>query len=329
MQPPDDGSPSTVAEADVATALRVLRHALEHDTLRDRLQPALNALTKRQRQRQRLQQRQKAEEAEAAAPAKAPVAPAATSVEGVVQIAAPHLSRPLYPNPVCFLSTWHPGRRGANLMTISWLTPIDNEGVFFCSMNQRRHSAALLAAHPFFVLSVACAGLETLLLRVGGCSGARVADKPTALGVPLCRPGWCVDAGAEVEPVSPLPADEEAADGDGCEDGGGAEGGGWPSEGDLEMPAAPPCGDELDRALAGAVAVAPCVAHIVARVRHVRGAHGHFLLTAETLAAYARAEYWSGKTLERQRSDLPPILSFVGSQRFGRLGAAEPGDDEA
>ena len=59
-------------------------------------------------------------------------------------------------------------------------------------------------------------------------------------------------------------------------------------------------------------------------VTHVRGAHGHYLLTCDTLSAHVRSNYWSGKTLERQESALPPILSFVGSQRFGRVvGAAE------
>ena len=75
-------------------------------------------------------------------------------------------------------------------MTISWLSALDNEGRFTLSVSQRRHSVRHLAAHPFFTLSVAVAGLEPLLLRVGGCTGARVGDKASRLGVPLCRPGW-------------------------------------------------------------------------------------------------------------------------------------------
>ena len=89
-------------------------------------------------------------------------------------------------------------------MTISWLSPIDNDGRFFLSMNARRHTARLLAAHPFLVLSVACAGLEPLLLRVGGCTGARIPDKPTTLGVPLCRPGWAPLPDADATPLCRL-----------------------------------------------------------------------------------------------------------------------------
>ena len=57
----------------------------------------------------------------------------------------------------------------------------------------------------------------------------------------------------------------------------------------------------------------------------------------QTLLQYLRAEscaseillqlqsrYWSGKTLEPQRPDLPPILSFLGSQRFTTLRPARP-----
>lgn len=300
------------SDAEVATAIRVLKAAMEDESLREKLQPAVGLFNRRARQRQR----QQAAAKEGEASDRAAAAPPAVSAGGVVRIAPPHLSRPLYPNPVCFLSTWAAaGGRRRNLMTISWLSPIDNDGRFFCSMNQRRHSARLLAANPVFALSVACAGLEPLLLRAGGCSGARAGDKPAALGVPLCRPGW-----------APLPAEEPAA-ADEAAESSAVEEAGWPAEGEVELaaPAGQPSAEagqpsgEHDDALANAFAVAPCVAHVCARVLRVRGAHGHYLLAAETLSAHVRAEYWSGKTLERQREGLPPVLSFVGSQRFCRL----------
>ena len=37
----------------------------------------------------------------------------------------------------------------------------------------------------------------------------------------------------------------------------------------------------------------------------------------EMPAAYVRESHWSGKTLEPQQDGAPPILSFLGSQRFG------------
>ena len=74
-----------------------------------------------------------------------------------------------------------------------------------------------------------------------------------------------------------------------------------------------------------AVAVAPCVAHLVASVRAVRGVSSgadgdaHFLLRCQVLAAYVRDSHWSGKTFEPQQEGAPQILSFLGSQRFGSV----------
>mgnify|MGYP002630245488 CR=1 FL=1 len=52
---------------------------------------------------------------------------------------------------------------------------------------------------------------------------------------------------------------------------------------------------------------------------HVRGGSDHLLLSCETLRAFVRRDYWSGKTLQPQGAELPPLLSFLGSQRFGRV----------
>ena len=61
--------------------------------------------------------------------------------------------------------------------------------------------------------------------------------------------------------------------------------------------------------------------------RSGRAAHGHYLLTLETVAAFVREEYWSGKTLEPQKAGVPPILSFFGSQRFGHVKSAQEAAD--
>ena len=355
------------SKADVDTAIAVLRAAAQSEELSEQLQSAVGIFNRRQKQRQR--QRQQAERSTAEpTPEPSTPAPACTDADfSVVQLAPPHLSRPLYPNPVCFLSTWKPSSTQRNLMTISWITAIDNDGRFFASMNQKRHSATMLMAHPYLVLTVACAGLEPLLTRVGGCSGSRM-DKTTTLDVPICRPGWAVlddeaahtrsrqaaqeDEAKGSEPVEEseeeeeddddedamlrrmtgahvaralsgakshvqLPEAEENDDGSGTVRAVGATQP-WPADGQMSLGAAK---NEASThaALADAFAVAPGVAHVCAKVTHVRGAHGHYMLTCETLTAFVRSQYWSGKTLEREDSALPPILSFVGSQRFGHV----------
>jgi flavin reductase (DIM6/NTAB) family NADH-FMN oxidoreductase RutF len=326
-----NGGTADVTDDDVDTAVRVLKVA-QRDTerasaIRSVIMPSVSGVQRRQKQQQRQQKKAEAADTELSGPPP----PSASSVlhepalDGVVHLVAPHLSRPLYANPVCFLGTWQAGGCQRNLMTISWLTAIDNDGHFLCSMNQRRHSARNLASNPFLVLSVACAGLESLLCKVGGCSGRGVADKPRALDVPLCQPGW--------RPLQPNAAADADADLDAAsaalslEDDGGPhqasnaarpssshEEHPWPAEGLVELPAVTDA--DLERARMSAFAVAPGVAHVLARVTSVRGIHGHFLLVCETIGAYARSEYWSGKTLEPQHDGLPPILSFVGSQKF-------------
>lgn len=44
-----------------------------------------------------------------------------------VQVEKGMLSRVLYPNPVCLLSVWDAAQRTRNVMTITWLTTINNQ----------------------------------------------------------------------------------------------------------------------------------------------------------------------------------------------------------
>jgi flavin reductase (DIM6/NTAB) family NADH-FMN oxidoreductase RutF len=67
-------------------------------------------------------------------------------------------SRLLYTNPVCFLSTCSRDH-GQNVMVVSWLTAINNEGRLVMSLCRRRHTVSMLLSKEFietttFVLSV-------------------------------------------------------------------------------------------------------------------------------------------------------------------------------
>ncbi|CAI5739846.1 unnamed protein product [Peronospora destructor] len=85
------------------------------------------------------------------------------------------LSRLLYSNPVCLLSVRSSNGSSCNLMTISWITAINNKGKFICSMNATRHTAKFMnQAGAIFVLNVPVRGMEKLILAIGGCSGAHV-----------------------------------------------------------------------------------------------------------------------------------------------------------
>ena len=339
----DESTPASstapFTDAELKVCLRVLRviasadaetlAALPSGTVEARKQ--LVGLSKHAKRRDR--PRPPPAAAEPASGASAPAAPLVA--DGAVRVPAQFLSRPLYMNPVCLLASRRPRGGAVNLMTISWLTAVDNDGGFACSVNQNRHTATFLAANPTFTLSVPVAGMEALVRRVGSTSGGRLppdaADKPAWLGIELCRPGWQPLSSAERAAAATKDEKETV----------GTEAPRWAADVDLRLePAAAEAEEDAERC--HAVAVAPCVAHVVARVRSVRGissmataaleggvgdggggggggggGNAHFLLVCQAVAAYAREGYWSGKTLEPQREGAPPVLSFFGSQRFG------------
>ena len=117
----------------------------------------------------------------------------------VCEVKPAQFSRLMYANPVCLLSSGQDANR--NLMTISWLTALDNRGHILLSVNKRRHSAANILTTGMFVLNVPTAELAPTVLEIGGCSGRDV-DKIKQFQADLggyCLPGW-----------QPLAANEEA-----------------------------------------------------------------------------------------------------------------------
>jgi flavin reductase (DIM6/NTAB) family NADH-FMN oxidoreductase RutF len=90
-----------------------------------------------------------------------------------VELTDPTLfSRVLYANPVCLLTSF-PAHR-LNCMTISWLTPSNNKGGVILSMNRKRHTCLAMSPDAHFTLSVPVAGMEAVVLAIGGVSGADV-----------------------------------------------------------------------------------------------------------------------------------------------------------
>jgi len=103
--------------------------------------------------------------------------------------------RLLYTNPVCLLSVVDLPQRKANVMTVSWLSPINNKGGFVMSLHKKRYTAHLLKTDGLFVLSVPVKGMEELVLSIGGISGSET-NKFIQFQIVACSPGWT--------PLSPL-----------------------------------------------------------------------------------------------------------------------------
>ncbi|KAI9015119.1 hypothetical protein BC832DRAFT_589575 [Gaertneriomyces semiglobifer] len=193
------------------------------------------------------------------------------------------LSRLLYPNPVCLLSVVaavpeaedpdHASRQWErNVMTISWLTPIDN------------HHTDL------FVLNVPAAGMEDLILNIGGCSGADV-DKYATLNISACEPGW----GATI--TWPPPS--------------------WTPQ-EIPPDSAPRRQKKgQDCAFGPLVALENCVAHAMCRIEERQQRHGHDILFAVIEKGFVQSSYWDGRNFAGVSAEVPPVLTFLGSKRFG------------
>ena len=222
----------------------------------------------------------------AAAPAgvateKRPAAPAWLSVT------EPRLrSRLLYPNPVCLLTTWGEvdGSWRKNVMTISWLTCLNNDADVLLSINARRHSAAAVLSGRAFGLSVPTSDLANMVLKIGACSGSKH------------------DKLATVEGLAAVEADEAKAG------KGGFAALMSDSSDDDEGVAAPP---DAPWFVEGCVARLACVVE-----RRLTEGEDHHVVVAKVTDASVREDYWDGKTF-RAPHGRAPFLSFLGSQSFG------------
>ena len=225
------------------------------------------------------------------------------------------LSRLLYANPVCLLSSpavaintqpddtgpsestedVHSSALGScpNIMTVSWLTPVDNGGGIILCLNSKRHTTRRLrSAETYrFVLNVPVAGMENMVVSIGGCSGDDT-NKIETLDIPLCVPGW----------------------------------GSMTYEGEPNKLSGPKK-KAYDRYMIARhlPAITPCVAHIVCEVRSITPESNLMLegdsvvVTAKMLFAYVQAKYWSGKNFIPQDSSVPPYLSFLGTKTFAHV----------
>lgn len=220
-----------------------------------------------------------------------------------VQLTPQLASRLLYPNPVMFLVTQSAqGKR--NVMTLSWLAPANNHGGLVFVIHKKRHSASNLSEHGNFTLCVAHSGQKELLLGCGKVSGSTV-DKFDGSVPGLSTSGMNVKKSVrktEVNAYASLAVD--SSDDEDNEDSSAKAVGtsDFPSEDNL----AP-----IDQS----VASLKCS---VIRMDDAADA-GHWLVVAQIQDAAVSPGYWDGKCFAPTNPDLPGILTFLGSQRFGTV----------
>jgi flavin reductase (DIM6/NTAB) family NADH-FMN oxidoreductase RutF len=214
----------------------------------------------------------------------------------VVQIKGNMMCRLLYPNPVCLLTVYDPqtteteattttaitnNRRHhlMNVMTITWLTPIDNSGLFVCSINKKRYTAELLNVSSVFVLNVPTRDMEHTILRIGSCSGRDI-DKFQKFGLKICCPGWSSSSSSSLRHDH----DEKRR--------------------------------IIKNAIALTDCIAHTVCTV--QSKQDQGQHW-LLVCKQEFSWCRKVYFEDGKRFQRNSDLLPPYLTFLGSQTFGSV----------
>lgn len=227
---------------------------------------------------------------------------------------AKQFSRILYPNPVCLLGTWSIASSVAssgseavdrNVLVISWLTAVNNEGRLVLSINSSRYSTGLLKQSGFFSLSVPVEGMEQLICDVGGLSGRFGSKFPEDM-----TPKTVKDNGDKARATRNKRRKRQLE----------RLRAGIPGLERISMappewsPSTPP----------GAFAIKDSVARLLCKVYSFNEGvldEGHVLVVADVIEGIVRTDYWDAdrNLFFPLSTDLPSYLTFLGSQQFGSV----------
>jgi flavin reductase (DIM6/NTAB) family NADH-FMN oxidoreductase RutF len=203
-------------------------------------------------------------------------------------------------------------------VTLSWLSPANNYGGFVFVIHKTRFSAdSIVNGSGNFTLSVAHAGLRDVLLACGKVSG-KATNKFSEEGV----------EGLKAVVASQLCSSNSKSEKFTASNAFSALSGDGDSDSDSENEGVEKVDSKFelnDRSSMIAPPVQGSVAHLSCHIvqRSDAADAGHWLITAQIDDAYVHTSYWDGKCFEPKLPDLPPLVSFLGSQRFGFLVAEE------
>jgi len=251
-------------------------------------------------------------------------------------------SRILYTNPVCFLVSHRPDDMGVNIMILSWLTPVNNKGLFTFSINKRRFTNQCLRHSSEFILSIPCREMEDAVLAVGKCSGkygnkldhlsksslveletipisssSSDNNTPPSITGGIKKAEHATSAKSNNRFSALCTSDDSESDGysdnsNNNEGGGGkhnvAEEKTVAHQSHLEKPPPPP---ELV-IIKGSVAYLRCMIKTWSEVDDE-----HHVVVAQIEQGAVNEKYWNGKHFAPTSEEYPPYLTFLGSQTFG------------
>lgn len=265
---------------------------------------------------------------------------------------AGQLSRLVYLNPVCFLTTVDPDGSKRNVMTLSWLCPANNYGGFVFVIHKTRFSASNITHHKTFNLSVANASQLELLSAIGKCTGkgrdkfdgsieglASVAfgrysnDQIDADDNKKMKWEYLPENAKEIQSKSsknarlnPFGALDDSSDDESENEQSDDKEEPKESKESNRGGSAAVADSEANAATSGKKVKDPqfiqgSIAHLRCTVQSMTDAAdaGHYLVVANITEAAVHPQYWShkGKCLAPTVKELPSIVSFLGSQQFG------------
>jgi flavin reductase (DIM6/NTAB) family NADH-FMN oxidoreductase RutF len=225
----------------------------------------------------------------------------------------------LYPNPVCFLCTPSDEEQDyqENVMTISWLTAINNDGCFVMSLNRRRDTSRYMEVGTGrdFCLCVPTAGMESLVLAVGGTSGrfcSKIARDEESVSASSYYGG---NGNAPMSKRQRKRLERQSAEREGI-------------PGLVRVPV----GDR-DAYKEGLFCIGDTVAHLHCRTYMIHNDdhvdRNHHIIYAQVIDAFCRSSYWnSEKKLFCPKPGKNPYLTFLGSQTFGYIVASTENSPE-
>jgi flavin reductase (DIM6/NTAB) family NADH-FMN oxidoreductase RutF len=227
-----------------------------------------------------------------------------------IELTPQSASRLLHPNPVCLLSSIGPNNH-MNVMPISWLTPANNHGGIALVIHKSRASAANLLDKKEFMLSIVQAEQRPMVLACGKVTGNKINKLDGSVrGLKRKVISTAASDNSNFNLFSVFDDGSDDEDSDTADAVEGEEGEG--KEAQRKDATVTTEGDGVLHPIAETIAHMKCnlLQH------HEAADPGHWLVTAQIVEAQVHPQYWDGKCLCRTSSSLPPLLSFIGSQRF-------------
>lgn len=235
-----------------------------------------------------------------------------------IELTSQSASRLLHPNPVCLLSSINSNQQ-LNVMPISWLTPANNYGGVVFVIHKSRATTLNILNTKEFILSIPNSEQRDMILACGKLSGHKV-NKFSGIVPELKKKIQEPSNEAEKSNFNLFSVFNDDDDDEEEEDEEVREKGENKEVNDVRnkektsdnLASVNVANHDILCPIANTVAYMKCNV-----LNHHEGADpGHWIIISQIIEAHVHPKYWDGKCFGQTSPTIPPILSFIGSQRF-------------